>query len=75
MKAAFRLFLIAFVSLFLQVESFAQCAMCNATAESSLDSGSTAAKGLNTGVLYLFLMPLMFLAFIGYQVWKRRSEF
>lgn len=38
----------------------AQCAMCSATAESSLESGSTAATGLNMGVLYLLVMPIIF---------------
>jgi hypothetical protein len=45
-------------------ESFAQCAMCKANAESSLRNGSTIAKGLNSGILYLMAIPYLMLAFI-----------
>lgn len=51
----------------------AQCAMCQASAESSLDAGSTAASGLNNGILYLLVLPFAF-AFIFYILYKRRQQ-
>lgn len=42
----------------------AQCAMCRANASSSLRNGSSIAKGLNTGILYLMAIPYLLLAFI-----------
>jgi hypothetical protein len=41
----------------------AQCAMCKAVAESS--SGNTAAKGLNTGILFLMFMPYLMMAVVA----------
>ena len=46
-------------------QSFAQCAMCRANAESSLKNNSgSIAKGLNSGILYLMGIPYLLLAFI-----------
>ncbi len=53
--------------------NYAQCAMCSATAESSLESGSTAAKGLNAGVLYLLVMPFLF-ATAYFVLYKKRKH-
>ncbi|MAZ58000.1 MAG: hypothetical protein CMP56_01130 [Flavobacteriales bacterium] len=43
--------------------SHAQCAMCKAVAESSQNSGSSIANGLNTGILYLMIFPYILLLF------------
>ncbi len=52
----------------------AQCAMCAATAESSVDAGSTAATGLNPGVLYLLVLPFLFaLTFIILYFLRQRA--
>ena len=40
-----------------------QCAMCKAVAESSQNSGSSIANGLNTGILYLMIFPYILLLF------------
>ena len=44
-------------------ESYAQCSMCRAVAESSQNHGSSIANGLNTGILYLMLFPYILLLF------------
>lgn len=67
MKLIFQLFL--FSLLLLQyTHTSAQCAMCKATAESSVAEASKAATGLNIGIAYLFLMPYLLVAVIGY-IW------
>lgn len=47
-----------------------QCSMCTKTA-STLDDKS--AKGLNTGIIYLALMPLAMIGFVGFTWWKKNK--
>ncbi len=42
-----------------------QCSMCRANAKSSLQNGSNAAAGLNSGIEYLLLMPYIAAVVIG----------
>jgi len=46
-------------------ETFSQCAMCKAVAESSLGEGKSVASGLNTGILYLMALPYFLLLLFG----------
>ncbi len=55
---------IMLLMLLLSFDTFSQCAMCKANAESSLRNGSSIAKGLNTGILYLMAVPYLMLGFI-----------
>ncbi|SNS55622.1 hypothetical protein SAMN06295967_11287 [Belliella buryatensis] len=63
-----------------QITSFAQCAMCRASVENNVSNGETTiGAGLNTGILYLFTMPYLIAAVIGF-LWyrnakKRKSKF
>ena len=50
--------------------SFAQCAMCKATAESSLENGESVASGINFGILYLLPIPYIILGTIAYLYYK-----
>jgi hypothetical protein len=44
---------------------FGQCAMCKVAAESSLKNDPTSmARSLNSGILYLLMMPYLLLCFI-----------
>lgn len=52
--------------------AYSQCAVCKTTIASSADQES--AKGLNGGIIYLAAMPLIFMGFIGYRVWKQQQE-
>ena len=48
----------------------AQCPMCKMSAESNMKAGGSAGKGLNTGILYMLMMPYLMvgtLAFIWYR--------
>ena len=52
----------------------AQCAMCKASAESSMDAGSTGAAGINKGVLYLFLTPYIVGGAIAFFWWRAKRK-
>lgn len=56
------------------VDAFAQCAMCRGTVESTMSNGrNQAAVGLNTGILYLFVMPYLLVAVVIF-LWIRTSK-
>ncbi len=56
------------------VDTLAQCAMCRGTVESTMSNGrNQVAVGLNTGILYLFVMPYLLVAVIIF-LWIRTSK-
>ncbi len=59
---------------FIPVEMPAQCPMCKMSAESNLKNGGTAGKGLNFGILYMFSMPYILVATMGYIWYRNRRE-
>lgn len=75
-----KIFFIFIGSMMIQMSSFAQCAMCRASVENNVSNGETTiGAGLNTGILYLFTMPYLIAAVIGF-LWyknakKRKSKF
>ena len=53
---------------------WAQCAMCRGSVESSMGNGrNNVGVGLNTGIMYLFVMPYLIVGVIGY-LWYRNSK-
>ena len=56
------------------LDLIAQCPMCRMSAESNLSSGGTAAKGLNNGILYIFVFPYMVVSIIVYIWWKNNKK-
>lgn len=72
-----KLVLLALFCLGFQVAGWAQCAMCRASVENNVSNGETSiGAGLNTGILYLFAMPYLLAAAIGffwYRAAKRRK--
>ncbi|MFM7619913.1 MAG: hypothetical protein ACKO5Y_08750 [Bacteroidota bacterium] len=55
------------------VASFAQCAMCKATAETANQNTSgSLAEGLNTGILYLMLIPYTLLLVLAIVFFRKR---
>jgi hypothetical protein len=52
----------------------AQCSMCQATAESSRDAGSTNSDGINKGVMYLFFTPYIIIGTVAYFWWRARKK-
>lgn len=74
MKALLKVTLLVALFLFIQLPAFSQCAMCRATVENNLSSGDlTVGAGLNVGILYLFVMPYVIAAVIGY-FWYRNAK-
>ena len=55
------------------VDISAQCPMCRMSAESNLQDGGTAGKGLNAGILYMLGMPYLLVATLGY-IWYRNKK-
>lgn len=52
----------------------AQCAMCKAAAESNIQAGGGDPRGLNAGILYMFLLPYLLVGSIGYWWWRNRKS-
>lgn len=60
-----------------QNQAYSQCAMCKSTVESNQKEDSqnaiNKAQGLNTGILYLMVLPYVIFACIGY-FWYKNSK-
>ncbi len=65
---------ILMVALSLFQELFAQCPMCRIAAESNLEHGGTAGKGLNMGILYMLMMPYALVGILGFIWYKNRKR-
>ena len=48
----------------------AQCSLCTKTAQ---QMGEKPALGLNSGILYLMVMPFAIVGFIGFRWWKNNK--
>lgn len=74
MKKILDSLLFFFFLLIANVAVKAQCAMCRASVENSISADSQSfAASLNTGILYLFVMPYLLVALIAY-LWYRGSH-
>ncbi len=60
--------------LLLPGEVLAQCPMCRIAAESNLENGGTAGKGLNTGILYMLATPYLLIGGLGLLWWRNRQK-
>lgn len=71
MKKISILFLLCFQLLLLsQSPVMGQCSLCTKTAQ---QLGEKPAQGLNSGILYLMLMPFALVGVIGYRWWKNNK--
>ncbi len=67
-------FFLIFLSMFFCWETYAQCAMCKATAASKDETGGFAiGGGINTGILYLLALPFIGIGIVGFY-WYRKSK-
>ncbi len=57
--------------LFSVQQAAAQCAVCTKTAQ---QLGEKPAAGMNSGIIYLMLMPFAIVGFIGYRWWKGNKK-
>ena len=53
-----------------QLTTNAQCALCTKTAQ---QLGEKPAQGMNSGILYLMIMPFAIVGFIGFKWWKNNK--
>ena len=70
MEKIFKIAALVFLMIILSQITFAQCAMCTKTAQ---QLGEKPAAGLNSGILYLMLMPFAIVGFIAYRWWKNKT--
>jgi hypothetical protein len=55
-------------------ELSAQCAMCRSTLENNFSNGNPSiASGINTGILYLLVLPYLAILILGY-CWYKSSK-
>jgi hypothetical protein len=59
------------VVLFCSLHTMAQCSLCTKTAQ---QLGEGPAKGLNNGILYLALTPLLIIGILGFRWWRSTRE-
>lgn len=59
------------VVLFCSLQTMAQCSLCTKTAQ---QLGEGPAKGLNNGILYLALTPLLIIGILGFRWWRSTRE-
>jgi hypothetical protein len=48
--------------------------MCKAVVETDLANGGTAAKGINSGIIYLMIFPYLLLMTVGYFIYKNYKK-
>ena len=66
--------LIIVILMVVSQDMIAQCPMCRMSAESNLENGGSAGKGLNKGILYLLSMPYLLIGTIGFLWIKNRRK-
>lgn len=61
------------ILLFLQSDVFAQgCVQCRMGPSSNLEGGGNVARGINTGILYLMLIPYLLIMSIVCYVFRKQ---
>jgi hypothetical protein len=75
-KYTCRFILITWIFMIVNIaDVFAQCAMCKASVETNVNvDGIGFAAKLNTGILYLFVMPYLLAIVIGVMWYKKSRE-
>jgi len=70
-----KIFISLFVALAISLHNVAaQCAMCRSTLENNYSAGNPGiGAGINTGILYLLVMPYLAIMIIGY-LWFKSSK-
>ncbi|MDX5417641.1 MAG: hypothetical protein LPK09_00380 [Hymenobacteraceae bacterium] len=72
---------VAFMLAFASTDAYSQCAMCRATVESNVGTGSgdsapesEVGSGLNTGILYLMVVPYLLIGTVGFLWYKSNKK-
>jgi hypothetical protein len=61
--------------LMLNTDLAAQCPMCKLSAESNLRDGGSQGRGLNNGILYMFIMPYILVGTLAFLWIKNRKNY
>jgi hypothetical protein len=56
--------------LLLATHSFTVSAQCSICAKTAQQMGEKPAKGFNSGIIYLMLVPFGVMGYVGYRWWK-----
>ncbi|WP_298237557.1 hypothetical protein [uncultured Algibacter sp.] len=59
-------------SMFVSLNTSAQCAMCRAVLES--EGNKTVAEGINDGIVYLMAIPYILVGGIGYIIYRKYNK-
>jgi len=51
-----------------------QCPMCKMSAESNLNQGGSAGRGLNNGILFMLATPYLLVGIVGFVWWRNRKK-
>ena len=78
-KSFFTLVLVLGLTLVTATDGYSQCAMCRATVESNVGTGSKepeneVGSGLNTGILYLMVIPYVLIGTVGFLWYKSNKK-
>lgn len=74
MKFVVRLLFLFSAMLLIPLLSVSQCAMCRTQLENNVSNGNPGiASGINTGILYLLIMPYLMIMILGY-FWYKNSR-
>ena len=63
-----------FILFFSCIQSYAQCAMCKAIAESDPQGKESLYEGLNSGILYLMGIPYILLSIAFIYIYLNRNR-
>lgn len=74
LKAKLKYWSVFFLLTFYNSIAYGQCAMCKTTVESDMENGNGMAKSLNTGILYLMLIPYLVLGLGAYFFFKKQVD-
>jgi len=69
-KSVFIILFFLQIMLVSQFTADAQCSLCTKTAQ---QMGEKPAQGMNSGILYLMMMPFAIVGFIGFRWWKQNK--
>ena len=64
MKKVFFILIMVMASVFCSITVHAQCSICAKTTE---QMGEKPAKGFNSGIIYLMLVPFGIMGYLGYR--------
>ena len=74
LRIVFVVLLVTVFTFLHQSDLLAQCPMCKIAAESNLENGGSAGKGLNMGILYILLIPYTLVATLGFIWWRNKKS-